>query len=70
MPWFQRIERSARTRQNAATTAVSGREALIAAITGGIASSPMITTWFEASPSRTAIALAISIAISAGPDSS
>ena len=56
--------------QNAATTAVSGSEALIAAITGGIARRPTMTSWFDARPSSTAIALARSIAISAGPDSS
>ena len=56
--------------QKAATTAVSGSEALIAAITGGIASRPTITSWLEVSPSSTAIALARSMAIRAGPESS
>jgi hypothetical protein len=44
MPWPHRIERRASTMQKAATTAVSGREALMAAITGGIARSPTTTS--------------------------
>src|SRR5439155_16891778 len=68
--WCQRIESAARTRQKAPTTPVSGREALIAAITGGIASSPIRTTLEPTSPSRTATTLATTIAIEAGPESS
>ena len=42
----------------------------MAAITGGIASSPISTACPPTSPSKTAIALAMSIAITAGPESS
>ena len=63
-------ESAARTMQNTATTAVSGSDALVAAITGGIASSPMNTSVSELTASMTTTAAAMSIATSAGPESS
>ena len=56
--------------QNTATTAVSGRDPLVAAITGGIARSPMKTSVSVVTASTTTTALARSIAISAVPERS
>ena len=63
---FQRPESAARTTQTKHTIAVSGIEALAAAITGGIASSPISTAGAPNTPSRIAIVLAMVSASSVG----
>ena len=63
---FQSPERAPSTKQTMLTIAVSGSDALVAAITGGIARSPISTAGPPSMPSTTATVPAIAIATSAG----